>query len=46
MYNGYAAYSRCSMILKYASSYVTKRHDAYNGDTMHSRHVGPRNMRI
>ena len=29
------------MILKYASSYVTKWHDAYDGDAMYSKHVGP-----
>ena len=29
------------MLLKYAASYVTKWHDAFDGDAMYSRHVGP-----
>ena len=29
------------MVLKYAASYVTKWHDAFDGDAMYSKHVGP-----
>ena len=29
------------MLLKYAASYVTKWHDAFDGDAMYSKHVGP-----
>ena len=37
---------RCSTIVTYVSSYATKWHDAYDGDPMHSRQVGPSNMHI
>ena len=29
------------MLLKYAASYVTKWHDAFDGDAMYPKHVGP-----
>ena len=29
------------MLLKYAASYVTKWHDAFDGDAMYLKHVGP-----
>ena len=29
------------MLLKYAASYVTKWHDAFDGDAMYYKHVGP-----